>query len=242
MSDFDYSVRVKNGAGWRKFNRIRLMISVGKEYHEGKKLEAVVNWINRNPSVESIQVSVNDYLQRHNFIATGMTEEEAGNFSLVAGTAWMERNEETLSNLLQDWSFTRWNDWFRRPAFTSTHAALQSQIKVDPLLHDAIEIDAHSLAERKKLRGEFVPPCLVECSRNYVMEELAVFAMQSAELPAAEVYPGTSLTSVKYLRDKVLPEKIAPLSTRHVARIDFERIMKASSAGKHSFSQHASAA
>ena len=54
-TDFDYSVRVKNGAGWRKHNRIRLMISVGKEYHEGKKLAAVVNWINRNPTIQAIR-------------------------------------------------------------------------------------------------------------------------------------------------------------------------------------------
>jgi hypothetical protein len=68
---------VKNGAGWRAFSRVRLLISVGQPYHEDRKLQAVVDWINRNPEIREVDVSVNDFLQRHNHIAAGMTEQEA---------------------------------------------------------------------------------------------------------------------------------------------------------------------
>jgi hypothetical protein len=67
-TEFDYSVRVKSGSGWRQFSRVRLMISVGKDYHEGKKLAAVARWINRNPHIQEVHISDNDFLQRHNYM------------------------------------------------------------------------------------------------------------------------------------------------------------------------------
>jgi hypothetical protein len=57
-----------------------------------------------------------------------------------------------------------------------------------------------------------------------VKEELAVFALQSRALPAAEVYPGSNLASAQYLVGKSLPTAIAPLSNRYFTRIDFARI------------------
>jgi hypothetical protein len=72
-TDFDYWVRVKNGAGWRAFDRVRLMISVGQPYHEGKRLQAVIDWVNRNPEIRHVHVSVNDLLQRHNYMAVRMS-------------------------------------------------------------------------------------------------------------------------------------------------------------------------
>lgn len=218
-----YIVRVKNGAGWREFSRLRLMISVGKLYHEGAKLAAAVDWINRNPSIEEVQVSVNDLLQRHNLIAFGSDESLAGPIAQAAGTAWIERNEEILSDLHCRWSFTRWDEWFGSDAYHAAHKAIMQLAEEDDGFSEALDLDSTSLAKRKELRGEFVPENLVACSHRYVTEELAVFALQSEHLPAAEVYPGTSLNAVRYLVGKELPAEIASLSTRYVTRIDFER-------------------
>ncbi|MDD3183479.1 MAG: hypothetical protein PHD48_11855 [Alphaproteobacteria bacterium] len=229
-NNFDYSVRVRNGASWRNYSRVRLMISVGKEYHEGKKLLAAVNWINRNPNIEEVHISVNDLLQRHNFMAEGKSEQEATNIALFNGTSWMERNEDVLNQIKPKKFFTRWEDWFSKPEFTKTFNQLLSYRDFDPAFEEAIATDANALAERKMKRGEFVPPSLVQHSQNYVEEELAVFAVQSAALPAAEVYPGTNLQGAEYMlrlrpeQKAQLPEAIKPLSSRHFTRIDFEHI------------------
>lgn len=224
MSDeTSYIVRVKNGAGWRQFSRLRLMVSVGKEYHEGNKLRAVVDWINRNHEIEEVQVSVNDYLQRHNLVAFGTEDEQAGHIARVQGTAWIERNEEILSGVSASLSFTRWEEWFGGGEYQEAHRALLSLAREDAAFEEIVNADASSLAERRAKRGEHVPPRLIECSREYVLEELAVFALQSGALPAVEVYPGTSLKSVAYLKGKTLPGILSPLSTRYVARIDFDR-------------------
>lgn len=219
----EYIVRVKNGAGWRSYSRLRLMISVGKLYHEGAKLRAVVDWINKNPGVVEVQVSVNDFLQRHNLIAYGSDEESAGHIATLAGTAWIDRNKETLAGLRAKWSFTRWEEWFGTEEYREAHAAILKLESEDQAFKEALKVDSSSLAKRKELRGEFVPENLVRCSYEYVTEELAIFALQSRRLPAAEVYPGTSLESVKYLYGKDLPEKLLTLKNRYVTRIDFER-------------------
>jgi len=229
-TDLDYSVRVKNGAGWRQFGRVRLMISVGQDYHEGKKLLAVVNWINRNPSIKAVHVSVNDLLQRHNYLAAGMSETEAANVALAEGSLWLGRNEGILAEIKAEKTCTRWKDWLARPDFENVHQALLGYEQTDAAFADLIATDACSLAERKAKRGEPVPDGFVDHSQKYVEEEMTVFAMQAAELPAAEVYPGTNLSAARYLSalapavKEALPERIRPLAYRHFTRIDFDRI------------------
>lgn len=229
-TDFDYSVRVKNGAGWRQFDRVRLMISVGQDYHEGKKLIAVVNWINRNPAVKAVHVSVNDLLQRHNYLAAGMPEAEAANAALAEGALWLGRNEGILAEIKAGKVYTRWKDWLARPDFENVNRVLLGYEQTNAAFADAIAADARVLAERKARRGEPVPDGLVDHSRNYVEEELTVFAMQAAQLPAAEVYPGTNLSAARYLAalapaaKEALPERMRPLAYRHFTRIDFDRI------------------
>jgi tRNA-dependent cyclodipeptide synthase len=225
MTNFDYSVRVKNGAGWREFNRVRLMISVGKEYHEGKKLEAVVNWINRNPNIHEVHISVNDTLQRHNYEAAGMSKEQAARFAAAEGSLWMVRNGDILDGIKAKKYFTRWDEWFGKTEFQATQRELLDHAKADPCFEEAMAKDAHALAERKTKRGEPVPSSLVTHSQDYIEEEMAVFAMQTATLPAAEVYPGSNLLGASYLLGKKgLPEAIRPLARRYFTRIDFDRI------------------
>jgi hypothetical protein len=68
---------------------------------------------------------------------------------------------------------------------------------------------------------------LVTHSQCYIKEEMAVFAMESERLPAAEIYPGSNLHAADYLLHKTpaaLPPAIRPLACRHFTRIDFDRI------------------
>lgn len=238
-----YSVRVKTGKGWRQHNRVRLLVSVGQQYHEGAKLAAVVAWINRNPEIREVHVSVNGYLQRHNLIAAGMPANDAGEAALAAEVRWMERNRGILADIRSAGCYmTRWRDWFDRPEFAvrlasldayartqqEANAARQAQnLRPLPTLDDAIECDATAFAGRK-VNPESEPEMhdrLVAHSRDYVREELSVFAMQAEALPAAEVYPGSNLASAVYLlgRDD-LPAPLRSLARREFTRIDFARI------------------
>lgn len=227
----NHSVRIKNGSGWRQYGRVRLMISVGKEYHEGSKLQAVVNWINRNvgnpgsgSGIQEVHVSVNDFLQRHNLIAAGMTEETAGIAALQAGDQWLERNGKTLSTIKAHTRFTRWNEWLFMPDFDHVYASIVDYASRNASFEETIRTDSTALAKRKEARYEDVPSSLIEHSMDYVQEELSVFAIQGKLMPAAEVYPGSNLESANYLVGKDLPTLIKSLAHRHFTRIDFDRI------------------
>jgi len=243
LDSLDHSVRVKTGAGWRSHSRVRLLISVGQNYHEGAKLQAVVAWLNRNPTVRDVHVSVNGFLQRHNLIAAGLPADEAGAQALASETAWIERNAGILAEIkTAGWFMTRWRDWLDRPDFAARLTALanyaaEQEAKnaaraargLSPLvtLDDVIDQDATGFASRKVDRN--ADPIryerLAAHSRDYVREELAVFAMQAEELPAAEVYPGSNLAAAAYLAGRAdLPEPLRPLATREFTRIDFARI------------------
>ena len=228
-NDYRYSLRVKNGSGWRRFERIRLLISVGKEYHEGNKLAAVVDWINRNPSIKEVHISVNDLLQRHNLIAAGLSEKDAAARSLASGALWLTRNEDVLTTLRPTCLITRWKDWFSLPEFESAFSTLQQYKQNDLSFEKALEQDSHALAERKTLRGETVPPSLILHSRHYIEEEMALFAVQTNKLPAAEVYPGSNLHSATYFLENFcncannLPAELRPLAVRYFTRVDFAR-------------------
>jgi tRNA-dependent cyclodipeptide synthase len=157
-SEPTYAARVKNGAGWRAYDRVRLLISVGQPYHEGEKLKAVIGWINRNPAIREVHVSVNDFLQRHNLIAAGMTDERAREVALAEGALWIARNRDILGGIASaQLHVTRWRDWLDRPGFSTAHGAITNFAGADPLFEESVETDARALAERRTRRGEIVP-------------------------------------------------------------------------------------
>jgi tRNA-dependent cyclodipeptide synthase len=223
-SKIKYSVRVKNGAGWRSFKRVRLMISVGQEYHEGGKLQAVADWINRNKTIEEVHISVNDFLQRHNYYANGFSEQQADAIALSEGALWLERNEEIISSIKSNLLITRWNDWFAKPEYQAARQELEIYGLQNPDFTATVRQDATIHANRKFSRGETVPPTFTQHSINYLLEELAVFALQTQKLPAAEVYQGSNLLSAEYLLAMPLPPSISPIAERYFTRIDFARI------------------
>jgi hypothetical protein len=165
-----------------------------------------------------------------------MSEIEAGRVALAEGSLWLARNEDTLSEIRATKICTRWKDWFDRPDFRSVHQAILRRADEDMLFADRLANDARSLAERKMKRGESIPDGLVQHSQRYIEEEMAVFAIQSAVLPAAEIYPGSNLSAAEYLLSKALERSnersepqptlglLQPLTVRHFTRIDFDRV------------------
>jgi len=154
-----------------------------------------------------------------------LAADDAGHRALAEGALWIARNADTLATIRPPVTVTRWQDWTGRAEFGGAQRAILDHAKADALFAEAVEVDAGAPAARKARRGEVVPAAWVDHSRDYVTEELAVFALQCARLPAAEVYPGGNLAAADYLAGrKGLSDEIRPLAARHFTRIDFSRI------------------
>lgn len=197
LNNLSYRVNVKKADGWKRYNRARLGISVGKEQHEGEKLCAALTWATKR--FDHIEVRVSDTLQRYNF--SGRPDDN-WHAARKAGDDWMSRNKYVLE-LFPDIFLYRWEDVL----FDSDiefHKKVISTKMEDPIFRDAFEKD---IAAHIIRTGKDPQKC-----RAFAQEELAVFNLLQEKRPAADIYPGTYLTCRRFLRDDF-----------SLVRIDFDR-------------------
>jgi hypothetical protein len=183
----NYIVKVKNGAAWRDYRTARLQISVGGERHEGEKFSATVEWVKHR--FDKAIVCVND-MQRFNYMANGMSEIEAFDCSLTAGREWLARHSHEIATLPR-FELYRWEEW-KGPEFSRTH---QDVLK---LYNDSEEFRA-AIEDGVKNR----------LSRDYLLEEVAIFSLMYRKEKAVDIYPGT------------LPKAMDIFHDQHTTRIDF---------------------
>ena len=267
-----YKARVKSGAGWRTGkDRIRIEISVGAEYHEGTKFAALKELINRNhrawlekygsgrrmppaddPCIEAVDLCINCTLQRHNRIAEGADAVTATLETFDAGTAWRERHQALIEEILVPVLVYRWPDWIGAANFATELTRLRAQAK-DEASRAAL---AALIAQRRpgfenKLRRIMALAQADSTFRDAVRTDIetilerrvrndkaprdeAAFRAASRDYiheelaafalmpPAVVMYPGGNLASVEYFLARTVPG-LELLSAVQRTRIDFDR-------------------
>lgn len=215
-SDY-YMLKVKNGAGWRTFDKARLQISVGQEYHEGEKFLATLSWTNER--FDKVIICVNDTLQRHNLEFDGHTPDEAFALSLAAGQQWIERNSEIIHQL-SNYELMRWEEWRTQPAYEYGLAIMKRLYKDNDSFRNEVNNEIESFWSRTLKRNDAPNASRYEDfkkhSLNYLLEECAIFQMMFARDKAVDIYPGSTL----------LPCKLGDtqsLGVRGYTRVDFRR-------------------
>lgn len=185
-----YVVKVKNGAGWRGYNTARLQISVGGERHEGEKFKATIDWASHR--FDRVIVCVNDTLQRFNYMDQGLSESEAYDRSLEAGRLWLLRHMDEISTL-PDFRIYRWEEWKGADFKTAYQKVLKLYRESDEFKNALLESQKNNL------------------SKDYLLEEVAVFSLMYRTEKAVDIYPGT------------LPKVMAIFEDQHTTRIDFAK-------------------
>lgn len=215
-SDF-YTLKVKNGAGWRAFDKARLQISVGQEYHEGEKLLATLSWTDER--FDKLIICVNDTLQRHNFEFDGHAPDEAFALSLAAGQEWIERNSEMIRKL-GNYELVRWENWRTDPAYEYGLTVMNRLYQNNASFRSEVDNEIENFWSRMQKRDDAPGASRYEEFRkhslNYLLEECAIFQLMFARDKAVDIYPGSTL----------LPCKLGDtqnLGVRGYTRIDFRR-------------------
>ncbi|MBD2809790.1 hypothetical protein ID853_02535 [Xenorhabdus sp. Vera] len=90
---------------------VLLLISVGKEYHEGEKFFATIEKINQSGFSKCI-IAVADTLQRHNY--TIGTAHDNYSHSVEKGNEWIKSNAEAISKLTVPNEIVRWDAYLKR--------------------------------------------------------------------------------------------------------------------------------
>lgn len=219
MKDSDsYTVKVKNGAGWRAYNIARLQISVGQAYHEGEKFLATLNWTDER--FEKVIICVNDTLQRHNYEFAGHTPEDAFKISEAAGRDWIERNYTRIKEELSNYEIIRWEQWKADPAYEYGMDLMRRLYSDNNIIRQDVEKEVDSFWKRALKRGDAPPASrykeFKEHSLSYLLEECAIFQLMFARDNAVDIYPGSTLLPCKL-------KSAVDLGVRGYTRIDFRR-------------------
>jgi len=260
LSD-QYTLKVKTGAGWKRFFAVRLMISVGSPKHEGEKFRATIDWINRNAwneaeqtGIKKVIVSVNGVLQRHNFV-TDCADGVALAQAMKMEQQWIATHRQVVKkiNPAIDVRTIQWMEYIGDKDYVGFRNEIDAAYINIPQFAETVNADAQEflgrqinrLAEEIKVAGgeekaspELLArrqrlldnkPKLITAGVEYILEELAAFAMMVEKDPAAEIYPGSNLRSAEFwIKNKPenAPERVSRLmgTERCFTRVDFSSI------------------
>ena len=198
-----YAIKVKNGAGWRAYKTARLQISVGGDRHEGEKFKATVDWVRNR--FDKVIICVNDTLQRHNMLLDGLSEEQAYSASLEQGRAWLLRHIREI-NTLPGYEIYRWEEWKVGPQFHEAYTKTCALFNDNTLFRRAVE---ESMKNQQ--------------SKDYLLEEVAVFSVMYGQCKAVDIYPGTLPPALEIFKQHKIFGAPDHLSEGLTTRIDFKR-------------------
>lgn len=146
-----------------------LPVSVTQLYHEGDKLIATLDLIQKRFS--SCDIIVSDTLQRHNYLENH-TPEDAMQITYQLGTEWIERNIHLLDTAIIPFTIIRWNQCLAFSGFPSSLKKIELQYEHDSTLQTAMMEDVSAFLQRHSTvpsMKNFTLHC-----RNYLFEEAAV--------------------------------------------------------------------
>lgn len=191
-----YKVTVpRNERGNRTIGRLN--VSIGQDYHEGKKLAATIGWMGRH--FNRVVINLCDTLQRHNLEGAGLSPQSAHRMALANGNQWLDRNQGTI-DCLPDYTVTRWDDWRDRTDWAAAHDTIMALYNNDPNFKRVADTTAHDFLARRTFANDTARGLAYEQSLKYILEE-ATFALVSSDPKIAEIYPGTFPPIFDYMRD-----------------------------------------
>ncbi len=223
-------VKVKSGQStdnWQNFATARFQISVGQEYHEADKLNAVVAWSKER--FDKVIFCANDTLQRFNLMyEQSISEQEANMRSADLGQEWVKRNLSIIETA-KTAQIVRWDEWKTKPKYPKGFLQTEWLYQNNNEFKQAIDDNVVAIWERRQKHDAalYNPERFeefVSLSRRYLIEEMATFALMYAEEKAIDIYPGTTLFAATKFRGRSLEGAPEGLGQGHFCRIDFAKL------------------
>ncbi|MFI2074869.1 tRNA-dependent cyclodipeptide synthase [Streptomyces triculaminicus] len=129
--------------------RAILLVSVGQRYHEGDKLRATVELVNRS-GFKQLTIAVADTLQRTNYLH--LSPEEAYERALREGDEWLERNEKVLGQLSVSNEVLRWDETLQDPEYGAFRERVERAYAEDPGYRAAVDATIGKFIDRLTAR------------------------------------------------------------------------------------------
>jgi len=187
-----------------------MLISVGKEIHEGAKFSAAVELVNR--SFKTCDILVCDVLQRHNMQINNFSISK--NFyaeSLLAGKEWVDRNNKHFQSLKIPYNIFHWEKYLLRQEFPSLQEKILVAYEEDSSFKEAMHDTITEFVTRYARRFDIIDEKMAfKCCFDYLVEETAIIMlMMQKDQYKYIVYPGKMPKVLSAARDKfVVPNNL----------------------------------
>ncbi|ATL67288.1 tRNA-dependent cyclodipeptide synthase [Nocardia terpenica] len=177
-----------------------LLVSVGAAYHEGEKLGATVDLINRS-GFGQVTVAVADTLQRHNL---DVPAAEAYGLSRRRGDQWLARNEPLLTQIHTDTTVLRWDDALSHRRYPSLLARVRQAYEFDAGYRSAIEATIDRFVARRGGPEALDDPERVRAGcLTYLLEECPIIQpLWAGEGFDYVIYPQQISVAMRATRDR----------------------------------------
>jgi|GEM_PF-1993701 len=222
-----YKVRGKVTGALETRHTCFIGVSYQNENHQGAKLDAMLNWAQNN--FRYIVISVSDTLHRYNLISSGMGIEEALDKSKQYGDVWESNNRDILKKY-PIMAIHSWDDWRYHPTFLQKHQAVRElHSGLNPVIGDgfaeAVDRDVEAFLNRANRAGlsEAQRRKIASGSTNFLIEEVAGYAVIADHYYAARVYPGAILESFKFFKETTPVPGLETLSTLPHVALSFDK-------------------
>ena len=197
-------------------------VSVGHPAFRGKKLRQLVTFVAAHAR-RSIFVIGDDLLRLNVMMRTGASESEALGVARLRGEQQamsLQRERRRFPDADLALSFVR--DWTSRSSFLPYRLALERMSQTNSSFAKAIEQCAYAYLVSHQDRPLAVSEnSAMMLSREFLLEEIAVFTILSHEGWSTEAYPGPELPVLIELAAGRYPEAPIPLQQRISIQLAF---------------------
>jgi hypothetical protein len=183
-------------------------ISLHSWNHVGEALDAMVDWINREGRFNQLIISLSDTLNAPNYeVDTVMSREESSALARVHGDGWLERNAERLARLDSRFSprVIRWDYWKHEHGDKTEDYRKQFEhaFEKNEEFRRVLASDIQGNFERRFAdRSAAFKAHHFDKSKEYLIDELAVYSVMFERFPGTKLYPGRELACFDLLRSK----------------------------------------
>lgn len=198
-----------------------VLISVGQESHEGNKLRATIELLNK--SIHACTISLYDSLQRYTMALNSTHNPEYFHqLATQEGDLWLKRNQPYLKELTIPYNVYRWDTWLNHDNFQEQKLtvlkAIESDIKYAKAFDDTIETYLNRYLKHHPDPGQFNLQRAQKICYDYIVEECVVLCLWPQLQCNYEIYPSKHNTAIEATRERFINntkhEILSPLTLR----------------------------
>lgn len=216
----------EHSQGWRgephRF-RASLEISLGNPASTGAHLRCLCEWSAIH--FGSFEVSLGDTLLSHNYTTIGHPKQGVVTMAVALdlarrdGDHWLSLNLPIIQESLPpSVRIVRGDEWRRHSAFEPMIHALRDSLHNDPLFEASVRSDISQYLCRRDVEVSSLSKDAWMRLREYIVEELAVYAIQATERPTVNIYPGKPLKTLLNIKSfRTLPDSLRDREYCYVA-------------------------